>query len=1189
MAALSAELRKQLESTIKEARRTAEAAADRALRALAVDRSEHHGGMESAERGLRNRLRAHGRQLGDLRDRTQGTQEIRRLAHEVAYEHWHRMLFARFLAENQLLIEPDSGVAISMAECEELARARAEDPWVFAGHAASRMLPRIFRPEDPVLEVTLAPEDRQKLEALLVGLPKEVFTADDSLGWTYQFWQAERKDEVNASGVKIGAAELPAVTQLFTEHYMVQFLFHNTVGAWRAGKILAEHPEMAAGAGGEDELRRAVRLAARDGYEFGYLRFVREPEGGAWRPAAGAFDGWPRTAAELRILDPCCGSGHFLVEGLEVLVRLRMEEERLSLEDAIRVVLAENLYGLELDPRCTQIAAFALALAAWKMVGRPIELPPLQIACTGLAIGGTKREWLALAGGVPRLAGGMERLFDLFEKAPDLGSLIDPRALSASPKAQADAFVADFPELRDLLRGALGREQRDDEKLEQAVAAQGMARAAELLAGTYTLVITNVPYLGRGNQGAVLRSFAEDHYAEAKADLATMFVARSIRWLGEAGTQALVTPQNWLFLTSYRKLRERLLAWHTWNMVARLGEHAFESTSAAGAFAALCVLSADRPAPDWQMSGIDVSAPRGQRPIPAREKAELLKGKSEHMPSERDGSILRLPQGGQADNPDAVLSLSLHEAGQRLIDYADGVQGLATSDNAQFIRKFWEIPAVARGWSRLQMAPQETALVAGCSHLLHWQDGAGTYLQHALALKAEGRLGGWKSGSEAWGKVGVAVNRVGPLPVALYRGDLFDCNVAIIVPHDPSDLPAIWAFCRSNEYVTAVRKINQKLAVTNVTLAKVPFNRASWKRVADEEYSLGLPGPESSDPTQWFFHGHPANTVASTTLQVAVARLLGYRWRAEYDSTIPLTADSREWVKRCGDLDSLTDEDGVVCLVPLRGEASAADRMRLLLSMAFRGEWSAARERMVLGVVSGTGTQAESLEEWLRDQFFEEHCKLFHHCPIVWHVWDGRRDGFHALVDYHRLAGPHGEGRRTLEALTYSYLGDWIERQRAEQREGREGADARLAAALDLQTQLQLVLEGQPPYDLFVRWKPLHRQPLGWDPDIDDGVRLNIRPFMKATLRAGGRSGAGILRWRPNIKWTKDRGKEPRDRRPREDYPWFWACPGEGTLADRTDFAGGREFDGNRWNDLHYSIAAKQAARARVPTGGGAG
>ena len=86
---------------------------------------------------------------------------------------------------------------------------------------------------------------------------------------------------------------------------------------------------------------------------------------------------------------------------------------------------------------------------------------------------------------------------------------------------------------------------------------------------------------------------------------------------------------------------------------------------------------------------------------------------------------------------------------------------------------------------------------------------------------------------------------------------------------------------------------------------------------------------------------------------------------------------------------------------------------------------------------------------------------------------------------------------------------------------------------------------------------------------------------MSVELRKGGRKGAGILRWKPNVKWNKDRGKEPQSLRPKEDFPWFWSCPGDGSLEERTDFMGGDTFDGNRWNDLHYTNATKGAARER--------
>ena len=176
------------------------------------------------------------------------------------------------------------------------------------------------------------------------------------------------------------------------------------------------------------------------------------------------------------------------------------------------------------------------------------------------------------------------------------------------------------------------------------------------------------------------------------------------------------------------------------------------------------------------------------------------------------------------------------------------------------------------------------------------------------------------------------------------------------------------------------------------------------------------------------------------------------------------------------------------------------------------------------------GAKQTNLEDWLRDAFFEQHCKLFHNRPFIWHIWDGRKDGFHALVNYHRL------DYANLQKLTYSYLGDWIRQQEADAKADKPGAAERLGAARALEAELVKILEGEPPYDIFVRWKPLKEQPIGWHPDLNDGVRLNIRPFMLA--KDVGKKGAGILRAKPNIKWDKDRGKEPH--RDKADYPWFW-------------------------------------------------
>src|SRR5690625_2018368 len=313
MQPLDKTLRNQLERAVKSARDTAETGARAALDQLGVADPAPAAHLSETERELRRRLRAHGRQLGDsLNGGKLQTMDL--LVEEVAYQHWHRMLFARFLAENDLLMypDPDEPVAITLEECEDLAADEgASNGWELAARYAARMLPQIFRLVSPVFQLTLPPEHQQALERLVAGLPLEVFTASDSLGWVYQFWQAKKKEQVNQSEVKIGARELPAVTQLFTEPYMVSFLLDNALGAWWANKRLTEDDWL--NAQSEDELRQKASIP---GVPLSYLRFVQEEQNGVkrWTPAAGTFDQWPEQLSELKTLDPSCGSGHFLVD-----------------------------------------------------------------------------------------------------------------------------------------------------------------------------------------------------------------------------------------------------------------------------------------------------------------------------------------------------------------------------------------------------------------------------------------------------------------------------------------------------------------------------------------------------------------------------------------------------------------------------------------------------------------------------------------------------------------------------------------------------------------------------------------------------------------------------------------------------------------------------------------------------------
>jgi hypothetical protein len=428
----------------------------------------------------------------------------------------------------------------------------------------------------------------------------------------------------------------------------------------------------------------------------------------------------------------------------------------------------------------------------------------------------------------------------------------------------------------------------------------------------------------------------------------------------------------------------------------------------------------------------------------------------------QSGPVRWLLQRAQYGNPDHRITIDQPASGPLLREFAASYAGIQTGDYNRFGRLFWEFPSKTADWEFQQSTVETTKPFGGREHMLRWEGG------DALVGNDQARV----QGLEAVGKTGIAISQMRNLAATIFTGDIFDNNCAAIVVNDPKHAAALWAYCESGELEKAVRRIDQKVSVTNATFGKVPFDLAHWESVAESKYPGGLPRPNSKDATQWLFNGNPVESAQS--LHVAIARLLGYSWPRQ-------TGCSFRGCSALGPdgLETHADADGIVCLKPVHGERGAADRLRVLLSAAFPKY-----DEQVL--ISSTGSSSQSLEAWLQDEFFDQHCLLFQQRPFIWHVWDGRSDGFHALLNYHKLAAPNGGGRKLLEALTYK--------------------------------------------------------------------------------------GAGILRAKPGIKWDKDRGTEPM--RPKADFPWLWKWD-----EDAIDFLGGNEFDGNRWNNCHYSTGAKTSLK----------
>ena len=293
--------------------------------------------------------------------------------------------------------------------------------------------------------------------------------------------------------------------------------------------------------------------------------------------------------------------------------------------------------------------------------------------------------------------------------------------------------------------------------------------------------------------------------------------------------------------------------------------------------------------------------------------------------------------------------------------------------------------------------------------------------------------------------------------------------------------------------------------------------------VSRQKNTRVVPETLSNDPTQWLFDGHPRGSadpnvdarqrtnprlvtphgvrpgMAEHPLQVAVARLLGYRWPRQTGSSFmdcPAVTEPDE-VDRSG----LIDADGIVPLPALTGKADAATRLRDLIRAVWGPDYSEGTVRELLAAEEAKATDLARGSRTSSSTAIAGCSTRRRSSGTSGTACAAASPRSSTIIG---SAKANGAGRRLLEKLRDSYLGEWIGAQRRALAAGEAGAEERLIAAEHLRGELTKIIEGDPPYDIFVRWKPLHRQPIGWEPDIDDGVRLNIRPFLTARPKNPG-------------------------------------------------------------------------------------
>ncbi len=512
----------------------------------------------------------------------------------------------------------------------------------------NRAMPFMFEREGDYTEL-LIPANVLAQDSVLSHsvnvLTEEVCRDVEVIGWLYQFYISERKDEVFAGfkkNKKAGAAEIPAATQLFTPHWIVRYLVENSVGRlW-----MLNHPESRL----VDQMDYYIAPVDE---ETDFLK-ITKPE-------------------ELTVIDPACGSGHMLTCAFDLLYAI-YEEEGYTPSQIPGLILTNNLYGTEIDPRAGALAAFALTMkAAAKrklFLKNPVEpnicvLEPVSFTADELS-------YLVTEDGDRHTE---EAFWNQFGEADTFGSLIQPEP---DLTVRLSDHLATVDDRGDLLRADALR------------SARRVSEYSKYLSHRYAVIVANPPYLIGAKMGDQLSEFARVLYPDSKSDLYAMFIERALLLGKSQSAIAMVTMQSWMFIVSFESLRDRLLVETSIHGVAHPGTAAFDSIGGDVVSTVAFV--------------IDRTPSRGATGTYLR----LVDGRNG---DEKSSELARIAAGGTAetarfDVPQALLEsipahvfaywlgtelLTVVQESQVVDTIADVRQGLSPADKPRFMRTWWEV------------------------------------------------------------------------------------------------------------------------------------------------------------------------------------------------------------------------------------------------------------------------------------------------------------------------------------------------------------------------------------------------------------------------------------------------------------------------------------------------------------------
>lgn len=520
------------------------------------------------------------------------------VAEEVAYTWFNRMAAIRFMEVNDYLpsrirvlssenpgkLEPDfvttpfdAGLDLTPAERDRVLRLKDENRldelfrmlFIKQCNKLHELLPELFEATSDYTELLLTLSFTDK-DGVVYHLTHDIPESDfdiahtdengktpgqvEIIGWLYQYYNTEPKDEVFAllkKNVKITKERIPAATQLFTPDWIVRYMVENSLGRLFVNAQCSVGSEQWTEA---ERIEKEKELAGKMGWKYYLPEAEQTPEVRARLAAARTSQTTDFQVEDLKIIDPCMGSGHILVYAFDVLMQI-YEAQGYTQRDAARLIVEKNLCGLDIDRRAYQLACFAVMMKARQYNRRILNggvRPNLYAIGDSAAMTGEVLDFIA--NGSQKLRAGLQSVADDLADAKEYGSIID-----VSP-VDFDALLARFEEIR----------AGDYKDLFEAASRQlalntvlPLVRQAQVMAQKYDVVVTNPPYMGASGMSAHLAQYVKEHFPNAKADLFSCFIERGFLFSKAHGFVSMITMESWMFLSSFEKLRQNIVNTHT--------------------------------------------------------------------------------------------------------------------------------------------------------------------------------------------------------------------------------------------------------------------------------------------------------------------------------------------------------------------------------------------------------------------------------------------------------------------------------------------------------------------------------------------------------------------------------------------------------------------------------------------------